>query len=104
VRPQPGIYRHAKGGFYRVLFSVVDATNGPHVGKWSVVYVCLKYGGTFVRDEDEFNELVTPDPSLGFNEGVKVPRFSFSSTQLDDADAESLYDGLLELVGRTFKE
>ncbi len=97
MRTKPGMYQHAKGGMYQVLFTVVDATNGPHVGKWSVVYICLKNGGVFVRDEDEFHELVTPDPSRGFNEGVKVPRFTFAYPQLDDNEASELYDSLLAL-------
>lgn len=100
---KPGIYKHVKGGLYRVLFSARQSTNGPDEGKLVVIYICLKYGSLNVRDEEQFNEKVLAPPELGFNPGVEVPRFMFTGDPtMSDKDAESLYDGLHELVtGRT---
>jgi len=52
----PGIYRHHKGGLYRVLFTARQSTNGPDVGLPLVVYVSLTKGTVHVRDEQEFHE------------------------------------------------
>ncbi len=52
----PGIYRHYKGGLYRVLFNATESTNGPHNGRELVVYVSLAKGAIRVRAEDEFHE------------------------------------------------
>lgn len=75
---KPGIYKHYKGGIYRVLFSARQSTNGPDEGKLVVVYIDLKYGGLHVRDEEQFNEKVLAPPELGFNLGVEVSRFMFT--------------------------
>lgn len=53
----PGIYRHYKGGLYRVLFTAIMSTNDC-AGKLCVVYVSLTRGTIHVRDEKEFNGLV----------------------------------------------
>lgn len=95
-----GIYTHAKGGSYTVLFVARNSTNGPGEGRNVVVYVDRKYGHVHVRDEEEFHELVEPDPKLGFSPGVKVPRFSFFAAQLSDRQAEDLYDDLKTMFHR----
>ncbi len=61
-----GIYRHYKGGLYRVLFVAHESTNARE-GNGVVVYVSLKTGRINVRDEGEFHS-TSP---LG------VPRFEF---------------------------
>jgi len=53
----PGLYRHYKGGLYRVLFTVQDSTNGRDEAPM-VCYVALEgdhAGNICVRDEAEFN-------------------------------------------------
>ena len=93
-----GIYQHYKGGSYTVLFVARDSTNGPTEGRNLVVYMDHRYGHVHARSEEEFHEPVEPDPSLGYLPGVKVPRFRFFCAQMSDAEAESLYDGLLEMA------
>ena len=96
-----GIYQDCKGGLHRVLFCARQATRGQHEGRLVVIYVDLKYGTLSVCDEDEFNEKVPAPPERGFNPGVEIPRFMFTGDMtMSDKDAEDLYDGLLELVGR----
>lgn len=91
---KPGIYKHYKGGTYRVLFTARQSTNGPSEGRVEVIYISLKYGHLNARDEEQFHEQVDADPAQGFIPGAKVPRFSFSHDQLADADAAALYDDL----------
>lgn len=69
TEPRPGIWVHHKGGRHRVLGTVRNATNAAGYA-WMVQYVSLTYGEVFVRDLDEFLELVTVD-------GTKVPRFRY---------------------------
>jgi hypothetical protein len=62
MEPSPGLYRHYKGGYYRVLFIAYESTNGlPRTPK--VVYVSLDggaaYGRINVREVAEFNSDVT---------------------------------------------
>lgn len=49
------IYRHYKGGRYRVLFEARVSTNGPDEGRLVVVYVSLTTGAILVRDRTEFH-------------------------------------------------
>lgn len=64
----PGVYRHYKGGRYRLLFLAHVSTNGPDDGRIVVVYVSLTTGLIHVRDEVQFHEEL---PELG------VKRFTF---------------------------
>lgn len=69
----PGIYRHYKGGEYRVLFIVQDSTNSrikDGVKNDMVVYISLTKGSIWCRDLSEFEE------NVDF-EGQNVPRFTF---------------------------
>lgn len=71
---RPGaIYKHFKGGLYRVMFRATDA----NTDKVVVVYMCLKTGGIFVRDEANFNEMVNPNPGHLAGGAILQPRFSF---------------------------
>jgi hypothetical protein len=64
----PGVYRHQKGGFYSVLFTVRDSTN-TRPGNHLVIYISLTTGERHARDFGEFVEHVLwPD-------GVTRPRF-----------------------------
>ena len=62
---QPGVFRHFKGGRYRVLFIAKDSeTEAP-----TVVYVSLMNGDVWVRPAAMFVEVVAwPD-------GNRRPRF-----------------------------
>lgn len=114
---KPGIWKHYKGGLYRVLFNARQETNGnPDNGKLVVVYLDLKYGGLHVRDEEQFHqrvwkedgrpvdqEFIKPFLETGDNaakiEAGTVDRFSFCGTmanEMSDTDAAELYDGLHE--------
>ena len=66
----PGIYRHYKGGLYRVLFTAHDSTNGPREGSTVVVYVSLTTGRINVRAADQF---VEPVGAVGY---ASTPRFA----------------------------
>jgi hypothetical protein len=66
----PGIYRHYKGGLYRVLFEAHDSTNGPHEGRSLVVYVSLTTGRINVRASDQFVD------SVGVVGYAATPRFA----------------------------
>jgi hypothetical protein len=62
------VYRHYKGGLYRLLFTGLESTNGRPREKVAV-YVSLEYGHVNVRRLEEFREVVRwPD-------GVERPRF-----------------------------
>src|SRR5262245_21876031 len=52
---KPGIYRHYKGGLYRVLGMIRDSTNAT-AGRWLVQYVSLTYGEVHARHVDEWLE------------------------------------------------
>ncbi len=67
---KPGIYRHKKGGLYRVLMTARDATNASD-RDWMVVYLSMTFGETHVRRAAEFLELV-PWP-----DGKTRPRFEY---------------------------
>ena len=59
----PGIYKHYKGNFYRVLFVAKDSNNGPDEDRNVVVYVSLSAEGktpgrVSVRAEKEFDEYI----------------------------------------------
>lgn len=51
----PGLYKHYKGAFYRVLFVAKESTNGPTEDADVVVYVSLSSPGRIsVRLAEEF--------------------------------------------------
>jgi len=54
----PGVYKHYKGGLYRVLFLAQVSTNGPDEGKLVVVYVSLADGTIYSRDDRQFTEII----------------------------------------------
>ena len=59
------VYRHHKGGLYRVLFHAHEATNARAIDGGPttiVVYVSLTHGGLFVRDAMEFYGTVEAGP------------------------------------------
>ncbi len=64
---RPGLYRHFKGGEYRVLFLARHS----ETEEWMVVYQAL-YGekGIWVRPASMWNETVERD-------GVCLPRFRY---------------------------
>jgi hypothetical protein len=65
----PNVYRHYKGGFYRVLHECVISTNGPDDGKIGVVYVSMTNGHIFMRERNQFHEMLSLDAGI-------VPRFT----------------------------
>jgi hypothetical protein len=66
-----GLYRHFKGGKYRVLFKAIDATNNAPDDRLMVIYISLANGLIFTRFEDEFNEWVPDEAEM------LVPRFKY---------------------------
>lgn len=69
----PGLYKHYKGGLYRVLFTAWESTN-ERERELLIVYVSLEKGMINVRRKEEFDETVEqPD-------GEKWPRFKFVSS------------------------
>lgn len=54
---EPGIYRHHRGGLYRVLLTAIESTNARE-GVEVVVYVSLTTGLVRVRTVAEFKEYV----------------------------------------------
>ncbi len=68
---RPGIYKHFKGGLYRVLCTAEECTNA-HPGRDLVVYISLENGKVYCRDQDEFHEWMKhpADP------GMMMPRFT----------------------------
>jgi hypothetical protein len=55
---KPGVYKHYKGGLYRVLFTAIDASNATS-GRTMVIYVSItQRDGLYVRCEAEFNQEV----------------------------------------------
>lgn len=58
---KPGIWKHYKGGLYRVLFNAKQATNGSDEGRVEVVYISLVRGAVETRDEVEFMQRVWRD-------------------------------------------
>lgn len=71
MKTQPGLFRHYKGGLYRVLFVAHDSTNVREGGA-VVVYLSLTTGRINVRDEAEFRGTV---PAPGSNDMCFVCRF-----------------------------
>jgi hypothetical protein len=72
----PGVYRHYKGGFYRVLTVARDSENGSNEGRELVVYVSLTYGHVCVRPREEFQGFVGEGSDRGFRFkfiGERVP-------------------------------
>ena len=67
---QPGVYRHFKGGIYRVL---VTAKNSENLEE-TVVYQCCKDGTFWVRPASMWNETVERG-------GVAYPRFTYEGDQ-----------------------
>ena len=63
---QPGVYRHFKGGIYRVLFTAKNSENLEE----TVVYQCCKDGTFWVRPASMWNETVERDGYCG-------PRFTY---------------------------
>jgi len=57
---EPGLYRHYKGGMYRVLFTAQDSTNGRDL-ELVVVYLSCKHGTLNTRRQSEFVERVQVD-------------------------------------------
>jgi len=56
----PNVYRHYKGGLYRVLDdNVMCSTNGLDDGKRMVLYVSMTNGRVFTRTHEQFFELIT---------------------------------------------
>lgn len=84
---KPGVYRHYRGGLYRALFLVQDATkydlgdlDGKHraTDALCVVYVVLdgpRAGTVCVRTLEQWDELVSPPGAL--HDTLYVPRFTF---------------------------
>lgn len=63
--PQPGTYRHYKGGQYEVLFTAVNSESGEEL----VIYQSLDNAGTiWARPKSMFMSAVLVD-------GMHVPRF-----------------------------
>jgi hypothetical protein len=62
-----GLYRHYKGNVYRVLHVAMCVETKTDV----VVYQPAEGGQVWVRDADQWNELVT-SPA---NPKIKIPRF-----------------------------
>jgi hypothetical protein len=89
VPTKPGVYRHYKGGLYRVLFVARMSTNGPTEDRPHVVYVSLAHGVINIRDEEEFHEIVAnfkPVPRFTANSFKPVPRFTFIDERLTYED------------------
>lgn len=86
-----GVYRHSKGNLYEVTAIAKDATNGGNAGLPCVVYRSEKTGDVFIRDLDQFVELVTwPD-------GVVRPRFNLV-VKADPAEELTFVSRASELV------
>jgi hypothetical protein len=49
-----GLYRHYKGGLYRVLNVIRDSTNGPTEGRWMVLYTSCERDRMMVRELGQF--------------------------------------------------
>ena len=71
----PGVYRHYKGGLYRVLCECVLSTNGPDDGKKGVVYVSMTNGHVFVRTYEQFHEVFSVQDVSSARYGQLVTRF-----------------------------
>lgn len=73
-----GVYRHYKGGLYRLLFIAKDSTNNsPTANEDVAVYVSLSEGGRVsVRLLREFDERVAVPCGDG-GEPHHVPRFTW---------------------------
>lgn len=85
-----GVYKHYKGGLYRLLFVAKDSTNNsPTADEDVAVYVSLNDSGRVsVRLLSEFDELVLVNPAGTTPEGIAetlktgvghshVPRFTW---------------------------
>ncbi len=70
---RPGIYRHHKGGLYRVLFQAIESTN-ERAGIPVVVYLSMTKGTIHVRTLEEFNRFV---------DGTFTPRFEYAGERHD---------------------
>ena len=70
----PNVYRHYKGGLYRVLCECILSTNGPDDGKVGVIYVSMTNGNVFVRERNQFHEVLVADP-MSSNFGRIIARF-----------------------------
>lgn len=65
------IYKHYKGGLYRLLCEAQDATNAADRDDM-MVYVSLKNGNIYCRKKEEFFEAVE---WLQVRKGYMAPRF-----------------------------
>lgn len=82
----PGLYRHYKGGLYAVLATVRDSTYSRE-GTPMVLYYSLKLKKLNVRNEDEFNEIITRD------DGQFRPRFEQINDQTSAANTTGESNG-----------
>lgn len=71
----PNVYRHYKGVYYRVLFECVISTNGSDDGKLGVVYVSMTNGHVFMRERNQFHEVLTVGDPMAPRFGQVVTRF-----------------------------
>lgn len=79
----PGIYRHYKGGYYRVLFTARDSNNDSiSPDQLVVVYVSCKTGRAATRNASEFTQVVER------TEDIDTHRFSFVSYDEVPEDAQ----------------
>lgn len=88
---KPGIYKHYKGGLYRVVFTATDSTNGDNDGMSMVVYVSLTTGRVHVRNERQFHERVwrtTYDDMRREGERVDLRVWSEHEDMLDRCTAD----------------
>ena len=72
----PGLYKHYKGGLYRVIAHAIESTNGRD-GQEVVVYISLEKGLWYTRNAIEFYSTVALE--CGFPLGPtyvrETPRF-----------------------------
>ena len=74
---KPGIYRHFKGGIYRVLYIAKHSEDLSE----TVVYQSCKDGSYWVRPAKMWNETVDRD-------GEIKPRFQYIGEDLEDVTRE----------------
>lgn len=81
-RLAPGVYRHYKGGLYRLFFVSRDASDTTRDGTICYVYMDIGTGRVYHRPTSEFEGLVDVTVFIlnASGEGVwvtqKVPRFA----------------------------
>lgn len=89
---KPGIWKHFRGGLYRVLLTGRNSTNGPDEGREVVCYVSLTTGKVNFRDEQQFHQRVhadgtvcRPDCPAHMFEGHAYDRFQWQGEHLGPA-------------------